>query len=145
MKHIENLVNDFLNEEEFSLRNALAYAGMGISKTTGQANEIISGVGFAEQQYSSERRQRMSEILGEMLFHWHVLASTVDIPVDEIVAHYITTYEATRIKIAREKITLNDMMEMKKHVKKGALEYDDREIEREADSKLKKRFREQMR
>lgn len=137
---MENLVADFLNDEGFNLRTALAYAGMGLSKTSGQANEIISGVGFAEQQFSRDRQVRMGEIIGEAMFYLHVLASTLDLPMDEITAQYISSYEAIKVTLAKDKITIQDMMDMKKHVKAGVLA----DLERERDWKEKKRFREQL-
>jgi len=137
-----DLVNDFLTEEEFSLRNSLAYAGLGLSKVTGQVTEIVSGVGFAGQQYSAERQKRMADILGEMLFHWHVLATTVDgVGVEQIIEQYIAHYEAVREHLKQQRITIHDMMEMKKHVKPGAL----REIERNRDNAEKKKIREKFR
>ncbi|MCL2755460.1 MAG: hypothetical protein FWE45_00190 [Firmicutes bacterium] len=140
MENIEKLVNEFLGDEGFNLRNALAYGGMGLSKTTGQANEIISGVGFAEQQYSRDRQIRMGEILGEMLFYWHVLASTIEMPIDEIIAQYVSSFEATRVTLAKDKVTIQDMMEMKKHVKASVLA----DLERSKDNNEKKKVRENM-
>lgn len=136
---MEDLVYKFLNEEDFTLRNALAYAGLGLAKTVGQANEIIAGVGFAGQQYSDDRQKRMAEILGELRFNYIMLASTLDnISAEEIESQYVASYEAIRAKKQREKnITIADMMEMKKHVKPGAL--------LEKDSDQKKKWRERMR
>ena len=127
MIEMENLVRDFLNSEELSLKNTLAYGGIGLSKTSGQICDIVSGVGFAGQQYSTERQTRVAEILGEMLFHVHVIASTIDMPISEISQQYINSYLAiqkTDINIVNEKedkITLQDMMDMKKHVKAEAI------------------------
>ena len=145
MIEMDNLVREFLTAEEMSLRNALAYGGLGVSRTSGQVNEIVAGIGFAEQQYSKERQVRMSEILGEMLFHWFVLASTLEIPFEEIVAEYIASYEQIQLKIAQEKgITLQDMLEMRKHVKPEALLRQTMEHEREKDWREKRKKREQM-
>ncbi|MCL2846197.1 MAG: hypothetical protein FWE38_00735 [Firmicutes bacterium] len=142
MEQMENLVREFLTEEGMTLRNALAYAGIGMSKSTGQAAEIVGAVGFSESPYSPERQRRMAEILGEMLFYWHVMASTLDVPFEEIIAEYISSYEATKVKVPREKITLQDMMEMRKHVKANV--FDEMEAKREIDNKEKKKMREQM-
>ena len=141
MKQLENLVRKFLAEEDFSLRNTLAYAGLGLSKTTGQASEIINGVGFAEQPYTRERQLKMAELLGEMLFYWNVLATTIDgIDIEEIVAEYVSSYEAIKNIAQDQRITIQDMMEMRKHVKPGAL----RDLERAKDAEEKQRIRETM-
>ena len=168
MEQIENLVREFLSDEGFTLKSALAYGGVGLAKVTGQANEIIGGVGFGQHQYGPERQARMGEILGELLFYWHVIATTVDIPFDEIIAQYVSSYEATRSPIAREKekpISLEDLMDMSRHVKKNdkavmdflneldsansaqkePIYHDIREMERELDWKEKKRRREMQR
>lgn len=145
MKEMENLVKQFLYEEDFTLRNALAYAGLGLSKTTGMAGEIVNGVGFANQQYSEERQARMGEILGEMLFYWHVLVSTINTSPRDIVNQYLASWEATRVKLAQEAgITLQDMMEMKKHVKPEAMLKYAHEIEREEDWREKESERKKM-
>jgi len=140
MHELEALAKDFLTDEGMSLRNALAFGGMGLAKTTGHASEIISGVGFSEQQYGPERQSRMAEILGEMLFHWHILASTLEIPYEEIIGQYLSAYEATRRTIHKDKgITLQDMMEMRKHVKSPISNEVD--IKRELDWMEKKKQR----
>ena len=140
MKHMETLAKRFLTEEGFSLQNALAYAGMGMAKTTGQASEIIAGVGFGDVQYTPERQKRMAEILGEMLFHWQVLASTLDIMTpEEIEGEYINAYEVTRNLRAKEKVTIQDMMEMGRHVKQDAIEH-----LREVDNISKQKVRENL-
>jgi len=137
MKHMESLAKRFLTEEGFSLQNALAYAGMGLAKTTGQASEIISGVGFSEHQYSPERQKLMAEVLGEMMFCWQILASTLDtISPEEIEGQYINAYETTRQLLSKEKVTIQDMMDMGRHVKPEAL--------REMDNEHKKKMRENL-
>ena len=141
MIEMENLVREFLANEELSLKNAMAYGGFGLSKTSGQVNEIVSGIGFADQQYSPERQGRMGEILGEMMFYWFVMATTLEVPFEEIIHEYIASYEAIKAKMAQEKgnITLQDMMEMRKHVKPGVIQ-----AERERDWRTKKKTRERM-
>jgi len=137
---MENLAKRFLTEEGFGLQTALAYAGMGLSKTTGQANEIIAGVGFADHQYMPESQKRMAEILGEMLFCWQVLASTLDIiSPEEIEGEYINAYETLRQLHSKEKITIQDMMDMGRHIKPEALD----QI-REVDNNFKRKMREDM-
>ena len=131
MEHYEDMVQRFLKEENFSLLNSLSYAGLGLSKTTGQANEIITGIGFADNQYSPQLQIRMSEILGEMLFYWHVLALTTGMSFHEIIEEYMHSYEAIREKLVKDKITIQDMMEMKKHVKSDALKKIVQEEERQ--------------
>ena len=131
MEHFEDLVQRFLKEENFSLLNSLSYAGLGLSKTTGQANDIIAGIGFADNQYSPQLQIRMSEILGEMLFYWHVLALTTSLHFHEIIEEYMHSYEAIREKLVKQKVTIQDMMDMKKHVKPEALASVNQDIVRE--------------
>lgn len=144
MEQLEDLVQRFLKEEGFSLRNALAYAGLGVSKTAGSANEIIAGVGFVGHQYSPDRQTRMSEILGEMLFYWHVLASTLEIPFPEIIEEYMHSYEAIRAKLQKDKITIQDMMDMGKFVKPAALAQSEHDLAREVDWTEKRKKREKL-
>ena len=142
MESLEDLVGRFLKETDFTLQNALNYGGLGLSKTTGHANEIIAGVGFGEQQYSPERQVRMSEILGEMLFYWHVLATTTGLSFHEIIEEYMHSYEAIREKLQKDKITLQDMMDMKKYVKSSTLnELQLAKLEAEYQERKKKRER----
>lgn len=141
MEHLEDLVGRFLKEEGFSLRNALAYAGLGLSKNTGHINEIIAGIGFGEHQYSPDLQIRMTEHLGEMLFYWHVLASTTSLNFHEIIEEYMHSYEAIREKLAKEKVTIQDMMDMRKHVKASVLN-DIQKLKEEKDYQERKKKRE---
>ena len=142
MIHLESIVRDFLEDEEFSLKNALAYATLGLGKAAGQAGEIASGVGFSEHPYSRDRQIRMAEIIGESLFYLQVLATTTDISLDEIVAQYISAFEATRIKKRHDKrISIQDLMDMKNFVKAGASAQ--RTAELAVDSEKKRKWREQ--
>jgi len=137
---MENLAKRFLTEEGLSLQNALVYGGLGLSKTSGQISEIVAGVGFADHQYSHERQKLVAEILGEMLFCWQVLASTLDIiSPEEIEAEYINIYETMRQLHTKEKVTIQDMMEMGRHIKPEALEY-----MREKDGNFKQKVRREM-
>jgi len=143
MDQLEDLANRFLKEEGFSLQNALAYAGLGLSKTTGSANEIVSGIGFAEHQYSPELQVRMSEILGEQLFYWHVLASTTGMNFHQIIEEYMHSYEAIREKLVKDKVTIQDMMNMRRHVKAEALQETSQGYQQDFDNQ-KNRKRERL-
>ena len=140
MTHMENIVKRFLVEEGYSLSQAMEYAAMTLSKTTGQVNDIASGIRFSEHQYTPERQKMMAEVLGEALFAWHVLATTLDglLP-EEIEAAYINAYEISRSLLAKQKVTLQDMMDLERHIKPEAIEQ-----VRERDSKFKQRVREDM-
>ena len=155
---MSKMVADFLVEEEFDIKNSLAYAGLGLSKTTGQINEIITGIGFGGAPYSADRMRKMAEVLGEVMFHWHVLASTLEIPFDEIIAQYVASFQMTRSStIGDRRITIQDMMDMKKYVKAGVLGIDvehtldqglsnniDIEMERKLDASAKLKTRNKL-
>jgi len=133
MEDLEDLVKKFLSDEEFTIRNALSYASVGLSKTTGAASEIIGGVGFSGHSYNDERKAFMAEHLGEMLFYWHVLASTVDLAPDEIVQQYIHSYKLKNNLKVDEQVNIAELM---KHVKPGA------RIREKADEEQKRKLSE---
>ena len=137
-REIEELVYKFLSEEEFTIRNALAYAGVGLSKTTGACNDIIAGVGFSNHPYNDERKKAVAEHLGEMLFYWHVLASTTDVSPSEIVAQYMHSYRTkNNIEHEETKVSITELM---RHVKQQ-VQMPSREREKE-DEIQKKKWRE---
>ena len=144
MENMVKLAQEFVAEEGLTMKNALNYSGLGMSKTAGQIAEIVSGVGFADHPYSPDRQRLMAEILGEVMFYWHVLASTLEIAPEEIIAEYIATYENTRVTAAKEKISIVDMMEMRKYVKNAVGAHNEREVERKKDNEEKRKRRESL-
>lgn len=115
---IEDLVEKFLKDEKLPLKNTLAYGGLGLSKSSGAINEIVTDIVFSGHVYSSERKQIVAEQLGEMMFYWHVIASTVDISIEEILDQYVSLYLVKNNQISSE---LNvSIVELMKHVKVDA-------------------------
>ena len=135
MEELESIVKKFLGEEEFTMRNALAYAGVGLSKTTGAVNEIIGGIGFSDHPYNDDRKSYMAEYLGEMLFYWQVLASTTDFTPDEIIQRYVHSYKVTNNLKIDEQVNITELM---KHLKPGA------RAREQADEEQKKKWREKL-
>ena len=137
--NIEQLVKKFLAEEQFTLRNALAYAGLGLFKTGGAISKVVTDIAFNAHSYNDERKKQVAEDLGEMMFYWHVLASTVDMAPDVIMQEFVNLYLVKNNVITDEMhISIKELM---KHMKKASkLE----EIERKKDEKLKRESREKL-
>jgi len=89
---IENLVKKFLEEEKLTLRNALAYAGLGLSKTGGKINGIVTDIAFNGHAYNEERKDQVADLLGEMYFDWLILAGSCGYTPDEIYQRYVHIY-----------------------------------------------------
>jgi len=136
MKDLEELARKFLSEEEYSVRDALNYAGLGLSKASGACNQVISDVSFAGHSYNSERKKSMAEHLGEILFHWHVLVLTTDISAEDIMAQYVHSYKTLHKIKVEEKVNIAELL---RHVKPSV-----RELERKDDELKKKKWREKI-
>lgn len=146
MKQIEQLVKKFLKEEEFTLRNALAYAGLGLGKTQGALDDIVLDIAFNGNPYNDERKKRVAEHLGEMMFYWQVLASTCDISPEDIEQQFVSEFLTKNKKVISEMTTEEvraSILELMEHVKpKQKVKH--MEIETKRDEKLKKKMREEM-
>jgi len=136
MEELKGIVDKFMNEEDFTLRNAFAYAGIGLSKTVGSINGIIGGIGFSGNAYDDERKRFMAEHLGEMLFYWHVLASTTGVAFEDIIAQYIHSYRVTNNLKVDEQVNITELM---KHVKPEA-----RPSKAKEDAEQKKKWRDKL-
>jgi len=138
---IENLVKKFLADEKFTLRNTMVYGGLGLSKTSGGLNDVVTDIAFNGHPYTEERKRQVAEQLGEMMFYWHVLALTCEISPDEIVQQYVNMY---LVKNNQLSVELNaSILELMKHVKTNVKVSDD-EIKRKRDEEKKKRVRDLM-
>ena len=112
---MKGLVDKFVKDEKLSTKNALVYSGLGLSKTSGHINSVVSDVAFNGFMYDVERQKRIAEDLGEMLFHWYLAATTVEIPADEIIQQFINQFYLKN-NITPEKLQPS-ILELMKHVK----------------------------
>jgi hypothetical protein len=92
MKDLQNLVYKFMEREQITLKQALLQSSLGCSAKTGDIAEIVRGVVYNSYPYSDERKKRINEHLGEMLFHWVMLASTTGASPEAIISEYISLY-----------------------------------------------------
>jgi len=101
MKDLQNLVYKFMEKEEVTLKQALMQSSLGACAKTGDLAEIARGVIYSGYPYNDERKKRVADHLGELLFYWVMLASTTGFPPEQIIAEYIASY-IQRTKIMTE-------------------------------------------
>jgi predicted Zn-dependent peptidase len=101
MKDLQSLVYKFMEKEEVTLKQALMQSSLGACAKTGDLAEIVRGVVYNGYPYSDERKARVAEHLGELLFYWVMLASTTGFSPDQIMAEYIAAY-IKRTKVMTE-------------------------------------------
>ena len=135
---MEDLAKKFANEAKMPLKSLLAYGGLGIGDAAGRVNSIAKGVIFAEHPYSADRKTDMEEALGELLFCWHVLATTVDATPAEIAQKFVNMYLVKGNKISEDVHV--SILEMMKHLK---LQAEELENKKKA-AKLKRQEREKV-
>lgn len=123
MKDLQNLVFQYMEEEELTLKQALLQASLGVTAKSGDIAEIVKGVVFAEHPYSDERKSQIAEHLGELLFYWLMLASTSDLSPTEIMSQYVASYIARRKKLEKGEINVS-MLEMLQHIKTDRIRED---------------------
>jgi len=87
-----NLVKKFLVAEELTPQSALAYACIGIAKSSGDINEIGADVVFNGHPYNEERKDHMADFIGEALFYLQILANSCGMLFDEIIKRFIRSY-----------------------------------------------------
>lgn len=135
---MEELAKKFAEEEKMPLKSLLAYGGFGISDAGGKINAITKGVVFAGHPYNDERKIDMEEALGELLFAWHVLATTTDVRPKDIAQKFVNLYLVKGNKISEEVHV--SLVEMMKHLK-----IQEEELEKKKkEAKLKRQAREQL-
>jgi len=101
MKDLQNLVYKFMEKEEVTLKQALMQSSLGACAKTGDLAEIARGVIYSGYPYNDDRKKRVAEHLGELLFYWVMLASTTGFSPEQIMAEYISAY-IQRTKIMTE-------------------------------------------
>jgi hypothetical protein len=92
MKDLQNLVYKFMEKEGVTLKQALMQSSLGACAKTGDLAEIVRGVVYNGYPYSDERKKRVAEHLGELLFYWVMMASTTGVSPEQIIAEYIASY-----------------------------------------------------
>lgn len=106
MKDLQNIVYKFMEKEEVTLKQALMQSSLGACAKTGDLAEIVRGVVYNGYPYSDERKKRVAEHLGELLFYWVMMASTTGQTPDQIMAEYISSY------IKRNKIITDEELRL---------------------------------
>ena len=89
---IKDIAEKFLKEENMPTSNALAFASLGLTRCVGDIAEIVYGVGFSKHPYNDERKKHISEVLGDILFYWHVTAITSGIPWQDIMQSWVSSW-----------------------------------------------------
>jgi hypothetical protein len=113
---IKDIAEKFLREEKLTLSDALTFGSLGLSKSVGDIAEIAYGVKFSEHPYNDERKGDMAEILGYVLFYWHILAMTSGFAGQEIVKGWVSSWLIkNNIKVSEDiHISIKDLL---KHMK----------------------------
>jgi len=103
MKDLQNIVYKFMEREEVTLKQALMQSSLGACAMTGDLAEVVRGVVYKGYPYSDERKKKVSEHLGELLFYWVMMASTTGFAPEQIIAEYISAYiQRTKIMTDEE-------------------------------------------
>jgi hypothetical protein len=113
---IKDIAEKFLREEKLTLADALTFGGLGLSNCIGDIAEIAYGVRFSEHPYNDERKGDMAEILGYVLFYWHILALTSGFAGQEIVKGWVSSWLVKNNVKANEDLHIS-IKELLKHMK----------------------------
>ena len=117
---IKDIAEKFLKEENMPVANALAFSSLGLAKSAGDIAEIVYGVGFSKHPYNDERKKEVAEILGDILFYWHILAITSGIPWQDIMSGWVAAWVVKQkglnaLELDEDgKVSIRDLM---KHLK----------------------------
>lgn len=108
MRDLQNLVYKFMEREAVTLKQAMMQSSLGACAKTGDLAEIVRGVVYNNYPYTDERKKRVAEHLGELLFYWVMLASTTGYSPDQIMTEYISAYiQRTKLMSEEEFRALN--------------------------------------
>jgi hypothetical protein len=114
---IKNIAEKFLKEENMPITNALAFGSLGLTKSVGDIAEIVYGVSFSGHPYNDERKKEIAEVLGDILFYWHILAITSGVPWQDIMQGWISAW-LIKQKAIDETETHVSIRELLKYMKK---------------------------
>ena len=114
---IENLVKRFLEDEKLTLRNSLAYAGLGLSKSSGEINEVVTDIAFNGHAFTDERKDQVSDALGDLMFYVHILAQQCDISLEDIVRRFINYFLIKNNQQVETETTVS-LTELMRHAKR---------------------------
>jgi len=92
MKDLQNIVYKFMETEGVTLKQALVQSSLGACAKTGDISAIVHGVIYNGYPYTDERKRRIAEHLGELLFYWLMMASTTGQSPEQIIAEYVSSY-----------------------------------------------------
>jgi len=121
MKDLQNLVYKFMEKEGVTLKQALMQSSLGACAKTGDLAEIVRGVVYNGYPYSDERKKRVAEHLGELLFYWVMMATTTGVSPEQIMAEYIASYiNRTKLINEEELRLINQSRDQKQEDKKQA-------------------------
>jgi hypothetical protein len=113
---IKDIAEKFLKTEQLSLTEALTFGTMGLTKSIGDIAEISYGVKFSEHPYDDERKGNMAELLGYVLFYWHILALTSGFAGLEIVRGWVSSWLIKNNVNLKEDIHIS-IKDLLKHMK----------------------------
>jgi hypothetical protein len=113
---IKDIAEKFLKEEKLPLLDALSFASLGLTKSIGDIAEIVYGVCFSEHPYDDERKGNMAEILGNILFYWHILAMTSGFTGQTIVKGWVSSWLVKNNVKTNENIHIS-IKDLLKHLK----------------------------
>lgn len=116
MIDLYNLVKNFLEDEKLTLRNALAYAGQGLSEAAGAINRVVSDVNFKKHAYNEDRKETVVENLGLAFFCAQILAYSCGVDFDEITRQFINEF-LIKNNLEMEQESRASMVALMKHIK----------------------------
>jgi len=115
-----DLAKKFLAEEKLTLRNALAYAALGLSEASGAISGIVTDIAFNGHAYNDERKGQMADLLGKVYFCSHILIGSTGYTPEEIDQRYVKFWlnkEKKMEEILEEIETRASARELGKHIK----------------------------
>ena len=116
MIDLDTLVKKFLEEEKLTLKNALAYAGQGLSEATGAINRVVNDVNFKKHAYNEDRKETIIEFLGLTFFCSQLLAYSCGVDFEDIKRRFINEY-IIKNNLELEQESRASMVALMKHIK----------------------------
>jgi NTP pyrophosphatase (non-canonical NTP hydrolase) len=113
---IKDIAEKFLKEEKLPIPDALAFASLGLAKSIGEIAEITYGVSFSGHPYNDERKKETAEVMGDILFYWHILAIVSGIPWQDVMQSWISAWLVKNKTMFPDEFHIS-IREMLKHMK----------------------------